>query len=335
MSERLALKITILDDTFDTLRTLACFRRLDGHEVEVWNDHVQDTDGLAERLHDTEVLVLIRERTKIQAPLLDRLKNLRLISQRSVYPHIDVAACTRNGVTLSSDQRAETPSYAAAELTWALALAAARDIPQQMNSLRAGAWQCGVGTTLRGKVYGVHGYGRIGQEVAHYAKAFGMDVVVWAREATRERARADGWRTAESQDALYAECDVVSLHMRLLDATRHIVKASHLALMKPTAILVNTARAPLIEPGALAAALKAGRPGKAAVDVFEDEPLRDPNHPLLAMPNVVATPHIGYVSREAYDRQFNEIFDQILAYAAGQPINVINPEVLAEPEPRC
>jgi D-3-phosphoglycerate dehydrogenase len=329
------MKITILDDYFDTVRTLPCFTRLDGHDVTIWNDHLQDTDALARRLCDTEVLCLIRERTKIQAPLLDKLTKLKLISQRSVYPHIDVAACTRNGVLLCSDQRAETPSYAAAELTFALVLAAARDIPQQMNSLKAGDWQCGVGTTLRGKTYGVHGYGRIGQEVARYARVFGMDVVVWAREATRERARADGWRTAESQDALYAECDVVSLHMRLLDATRHIVKASHLALMKPTAILVNTARAPLIEPGALAAALKAGRPGKAAVDVFEDEPLRDPNHPLLAMPNVVATPHIGYVSREAYDRQFNEIFDQILAYAAGQPINVINPEVLAEPGPRC
>lgn len=324
------MKITILDDYFDTVRTLPCFARLDGHDVTVWNDHLQDTDALAGRLKDTEVLCLIRERTKIEGPLLDKLKNLRLISQRSVYPHIDVAACTRNGVLLCSDQRAETPSYAAAELTFALALAAARDVPQQMNSLKAGSWQCGVGTTLRGKVYGVHGYGRIGQEVARYAKAFGMDVVVWAREATRERARADGWRTAESQDAFYAECDVVSLHMRLLDATRHIVKASHLALMKPTAILVNTARAPLIEPGALVAALKAGRPGKAAVDVFEDEPVRDPKHPLLQMNNVIATPHIGYVSREAYDRQFNEIFDQIDAYVAGRPINVINPEVLGK-----
>ena len=256
------------------------------------------------------------------------MTKLQLISQRSVYPHIDVAACTRNGVILSSNQSAETPSYAAAELTWALVLAAARDIPRQVNSLRAGSWQCGVGTTLRGKVYGVHGYGRIGAEVARYAKAFGMDVVIWAREATRERARADGWRTAESQDAFYAECDVISLHMRLVDATRHIVKASHLALMKPTAILVNTSRAPLIAPGALVAALRSGRPGKAAVDVFEEEPVRDTAHPLLNMDNVVATPHIGYVSRDAYERQFTEIFDQILAYAAGKPINVINPEVL-------
>jgi D-3-phosphoglycerate dehydrogenase / 2-oxoglutarate reductase len=322
------MRIAILDDYFDTVRGLPCFARLDGHDVTIWNDHLQDTDRLAERLRDTEVLCLIRERTEIRAPLLDRLKNLRLISQRSGYPHIDVAACTRNGIILSSNQEAETPSYAAAELTWALALAAARDIPRQANSLKAGSWQCGVGTTLRGKVYGAHGYGRIGAEVARYARAFGMDVVVWAREATRERARADGWRTAESQEAFYAECDVISLHMRLLDATRHIVKASHLALMKPTAILVNTARAPLIEPGALVAALKSGRPGKAAVDVFEDEPLRDPAHPLLQMDNVVATPHIGYVSTDAFERQFNQIFDQILAYAAGKPINVINPDVL-------
>jgi D-3-phosphoglycerate dehydrogenase len=322
------MRIAILDDYFDTVRGLPCFAMLDGHDVTIWNDHLQDTDGLAERLRDTEVLCLIRERTEIRAPLLDRLKNLRLISQRSGYPHIDVAACTRNGIILSSNQEAETPSFAAAELTWALALAAARDIPRQVNSLKAGSWQCGVGTTLRGKVYGVHGYGRIGAEVARYAEAFGMDVVVWAREATCERARADGWRTAASQDAFYAECDVISLHMRLLDATRHIVKASHLALMKPTAILVNTARAPLIEAGALVAALKSGRPGKAAVDVFEDEPVRDPAHPLLQMDNVVATPHIGYVSTDAFERQFNQIFDQILAYAAGKPINVINPEVL-------
>jgi D-3-phosphoglycerate dehydrogenase len=300
------MKITILDDYFDTVRGLDCFAMLDGHDVTIWNDHLQNTDGLGERLRDAEVLVLMRERTKIQAPLLDRLPKLRLISQRSTYPHIDITACTRNGVILSSNMRADTPSYAAAELTWALVLAAARDIPRQVNSLKNGAWQCGIGTTLRGKVYGIHGYGRIGAEVARYANAFGMDVVVWAREATRERAQADGWRTAQSQEAFYAECDVISLHMRLLDATRHIIKASHLALMKPSAILVNTARAQLIE----------------------DEPVRDPAHPLLQMDNVVATPHIGYVSREAYERQFTQIFEQIVAYAAGSPINVINTEVL-------
>jgi D-3-phosphoglycerate dehydrogenase len=256
------------------------------------------------------------------------LKNLKLISQRSIYPHIDVPACTRNGVILSSNQEAETPSYATAELTWALALCAARDLPQQVNSLKTGHWQWSVGSTLRGKVYGVHGYGRIGREVAGYAKAFGMDVVIWAREATRERARADGWRTAESQEAFYAECDVISLHMRLVEATKHIIKADDLARMKPSATLINTSRAPLIERDALVAALKAGRPGKAAVDVFEEEPVLDTAHPLLNMDNVIATPHIGFVSREGFERQFAQIFDQILAYAAGNPINVINPEVI-------
>lgn len=322
------MKIAILDDYFDTVRGLACFSKVAGHDVTIWNDHVQDTDALAERLKDIEVLALIRERTEIRAPLLDRLKALKLISQRSGYPHVDVEACTRHGVVLSSNQSAEIPSYAAAELTWALALASARDLPLQVASLKAGQWQCGVGTTLRGKVYGVHGYGRIGAEVARYAKAFGMEVLVWAREATRERARADGWKTARTQEEFYAACDVVSLHMRLVDATRHIVKASHLALMKPSAILINTARAPLIEPGALVAALRAGRPGKAAVDVFEDEPLRNPDHPLLQMNNVVATPHIGFVSTDAFERQFDQIFDQIIAYTAGEPINVINPDVL-------
>ena len=328
------MRITILDDYFDTIRHLPCFSKLAGHEVTIWNDHVQDTDALAARLAKTEILVLIRERTRIQAPLLDRLAHLRLISQRSLYPHIDVEACTRNGVILSSSQHADSPSYAAAELTWGLALSSARDIPQQAASLKAGAWQCGVGATLRGKIYGVHGYGRVGREVAKYARAFGMDVVIWAREATRARARQDGWRTAESQDAFYAECDVVSVHMRLVDATRGIVKASHLARMKPTAIFLNTSRAQLVEPGGLVAALRAGRPGKAAVDVFEEEPLRDPAHPLLTMPNVVATPHIGFVSKEAFEKQFSEIFDQIVRFVAGSPTNVINPEVLARAAPQ-
>jgi D-3-phosphoglycerate dehydrogenase / 2-oxoglutarate reductase len=328
------MRITILDDYCDTIRHLPCFSKLAGHEVTIWNDHVQDTDALAARLAETEILVLIRERTRIQAPLLDRLAHLRLISQRSLYPHIDVEACTRNGVILSSSQHADSPSYAAAELTWGLALSSARDIPQQAASLKAGAWQCGVGATLRGKIYGVHGYGRVGREVAKYARAFGMDVVIWAREATRARARQDGWRTAESQDAFYAECDVVSVHMRLVDATRGIVKASHLARMKPTAIFLNTSRAQLVEPGGLVAALRAGRPGKAAVDVFEEEPLRDPAHPLLTMPNVVATPHIGFVSKEAFEKQFSEIFDQIVSFVAGSPTNVINPEVLARAAPQ-
>jgi len=322
------MNITILDDYFDTVRTLGCFKKLDGHDVTIWNDHVQETDALAGRLKDTEVLVLIRERTKIHAPLLEKLPKLRLISQRSVYPHIDVEACTRLGIILSSDQHAGTPSYATAELAFGLLIAAARQIPQQMESLRRGNWQLGVGSTLRGKTLGIYGYGRIGKAVAGYAKAFGMNVLIWARETSLESARADGWPTASSKAAFFETCDAITLHMRLVDATRGIVTAADLARMKPSAILVNTSRAPLIAPGALVAALRAGRPGYAAVDVYEEEPLRDTAHPLLTMPNVVATPHIGYVTREEYELQFSDIFDQIVAYAAGTPINVINPEVL-------
>jgi D-3-phosphoglycerate dehydrogenase len=322
------LKISILDDYHDTLRTLACFRKLDGHDVEIWNDHVQDVETLARRLRDTEALVLIRERTQIRAPLIDRLDALRLISQRSVYPHIDVDACTRRGVIVSSSQHADTPSYAAAELTFGLILAAMRQIPQQMAALRAGRWQIGVGSTLRGKTLGIYGYGRIGGVVAGYGKAFGMSVIVWAREAARARARVDGYAVAASKEEFLADSDIVSLHMRLVDATRGIVRADDLARMKRSALLVNTSRAGLIAPGALVAALRDGRPGMAAVDVYEQEPLLDVDDPLLRMDNVVCTPHIGYVSRDEYEIQFADIFDQIVAYAAGAPINVVNPEAL-------
>ncbi len=324
------MKIAILDDCFDTLRTLPCFGKLAGFDVTVWNDHVQDVDALAARLADTEALVLIRERTEIRAPLLERLPRLRLISQRSVYPHIDVDACTRLGVVVSSSQHAGTPSYAAAELTWGLILAAARAIPQQMASLQAGHWQMGVGQTLRGRTLGVYGYGRIGSVVAGYGRAFGMDVLVWARAPSLERARADGYASAQSKATFFETCDVISLHMRLVKETRGIVTAADLARMKPTALLVNTSRAPLLEPGALVAALRAGRPGMAAVDVYEEEPLRDPQDPLLRLPNVVCTPHIGYVTVDEWEVQFAEIFDQILAYAAGAPINVVNPGALAQ-----
>ncbi len=325
------MKITILDDYHDTLRTLACFSKLAGHAVTIWNDHVQDVDVLAERLKHTEVLVLIRERTQIRSALLERLPALRLISQRSVYPHIDIEACTRLGVIVSSGQHLDTPSYATAELTWGLVLAAMRRIPQQMAALRAGKWQIGVGRSLRGKTMGIYGYGRIGRVVAGYAQAFGMNVLVWAREAARERARADGHGVAPWKEALFEECDVLSLHLRLVDATRGIVTASDLGRMKRTALLVNTSRAPLIEPGALVQALKAGRPGMAAVDVFEREPVVDVHDPLLTMDNVVGTPHIGYVSHEEYEIHFSDIFDQIAAYAAGAPTNVVNPAVLASP----
>src|SRR5271155_1929213 len=322
------MKISILDDYFDTLRTLPCFRKLSGHDVTVWNDHVQDVDTLAERLCGAEVLVLFRERTQIPAALLERLSELKLISQRSVYPHIDVDACTRLGVIVSSGQHPGTPSYGAAELTWGLVLAATRQIPQQATSLKAGKWQSGVGSSLHGKTLGIYGYGRIGKVIAGYGRAFRMNVLVWARPTTLEAARADGYATAASKASFFADCDVISLHMRLVAATRHIVTTPHLAGMKPTALLVNTSRAPLIEPGALVDALRAGRPGMAAVDVFEEEPVLDPRHPLLTMANVICTPHIGYVSRDEYETQFADIFDQITAYAAGTPINVVNPDVL-------
>jgi len=295
---------------------------------------VPETDVLAARLKDTECLVLIRERTTIQAALLERLPSLKLISQRSVYPHIDIDACTRLGVIVSSSQHIGTPSYAAAELTWALILAGARQLPQQMAALKAGKWQIGVGTTLRDKTLGIFGYGRIGATVAGYGKAFGMNVVAWAREESLARARADACSTARSKSEFFESCDVISLHMRLVPATRHIVKADDLARMRPDAILVNTSRAALIEPGALVTALQAGRPGYAAVDVFEDEPMRDPDFPLLRFGQVVATPHIGCVTREEYETQFSDIFDQILAYTAGRPINVVNPDVLARTTPR-
>ncbi len=321
------MKITILDDYFDTVRTLPCFQKLDGHEVTIWNDQVQDIDALAERLRDTEALVLIRERTQIRAPLLERLDALRLISQRSVYPHIDIAACTRRGVIVSSNMHAGSPCYAAAELTWGLIIAALRQIPQQVAALRSGTWQIGVGNSLRGKTLGIYGYGRIGSTVAGYGRAFGMHVLVWAREASLERAQRDGYEVARSKREFFESADVISLHMRLVKETRGIVTRNDLACMKPTALLVNTSRAPLIEPGALVEALRAGRPGMAAVDVYEEEPLRDPDHPLLKMENVVCTPHIGYVTRDEYDLQFSDIFDQITAYAAGAPINVVNPKV--------
>ena len=322
------MNISILDDYHDTLRSLPCFSVLAGHDVTIWNDHVQDVDTLAHRLRHTEALVLIRERTRIDAPLLERLPQLRLISQRSVYPHIDIAACTRLGVIVSSSQHADTPSYAAAELTFALILAAMRRIPQQMNALRAGEWQTGVGNTIRGKTLGIYGYGRIGSVVAGFGKAFGLDVHVWARDASRARARDDGYSVASSKAAFFETSDIVSLHMRLVDATRGVVTFDDLARMKPTALLVNTSRAQLIAAGALVAALRNGRPGMAAVDVYEEEPLRDPAHPLLRMENVVCTPHIGYVTREEYEIQFRDIFDQIVAYAGGKPINVVNPDVL-------
>lgn len=326
------MNITILDDTFDTVRSLPSFGKLRGHHVTVWNDHTKDVDTLAARLKDTEALVLIRERTPIRAALIERLDKLKLISQLSVYAHIDIEACTRRGVIVSSNLYPGAPAYvtlhATAELTWGLVLAAMRRIPQQMASLKAGRWQEGVGLGLRGRTLGIFGYGRIGSVVAGYGKAFSMQVQVWGSEPSLARATADGYAAASGRDAFFEDCDVISLHLRLNGATRGIVTAADLARMRSSALLVNTSRAPLIEPGALVRALRAGRPGMAAVDVFEEEPLTDTCDPLLALDNVVCTPHIGYVERDAFEGQFSEIFEQILAYAEGRPINVVNPAAL-------
>ncbi len=323
------MKISILDDYQDAVRTLKCFPKLAGHDVTIWNDHTKDTDTLAQRLKDTEALVLIRERTPVRAPLIERLPKLKLISQSSVYPHIDVDACTKRGIVLCSDLHPGAPSYATAELAWGLIIAALRRIPQEMAALKSGRWQSSIGTALRGATLGILGYGRIGAVTARYARAFEMKVLAWGRERSAERARADGHAFAASKEALFEQSDVLTLHVRLIPATRGLVTAADLARMKPTALLVNTSRAGLIEPGALVAALKAGRPGLAAVDVYEEEPLLNAAHPLLDMDNVVCTPHLGYVERGGYERIFSVVFDQILAFAAGQPINVINPDALS------
>jgi len=327
------VKIAILDDILDTVRGLPSFAKLRGHEVTVWNDHSKDLELLAHRLQDAEVLVLIRERTPVRAALIERLPRLRLISQLSVYPHIDVEACTRHGVIVSSNLFPGAPSYATlhatAELTWGLILAAMRQIPQQMASLKAGKWQTSVGIAARGRTLGIFGYGRIGKVVAGYGRAFGMTVRVWGSQSSLARAAADGYAAATGRDAFFGECHVISLHLRLTDATRGIVTAADLGRMPTDALIVNTSRAALIEPGALERALRAGRPGMAAVDVYEEEPVMDAGRGLPALDNVVCTPHIGYVERDGMEGQFSEIFDQILAYADGRPINVVNPEVLA------
>ena len=319
------MKVHILDDWFDTLRSLPCFDLLSQHDVTVWTDHEPDTARLAKRLAEAEVVVLFRERTPIKAELVEALPNLRLISQRSVYPHIDVDACTRNGVLVCSNLHSDTPSYAAAELTLALMLASYRQIPEQVASVRAGNWQMGVGRTLRGRVLGLYGYGRIAQAVARYAEAMGMSTQWWGSDDGRKRAAADGARLAASREAFFGTSDIVSLHVRLKPSTRGIITADDLAKMRSRSLLVNTSRSGLIEKGALEAEIGKGRI-YAAVDVFDAEPLRDPHHPLLANPRVLPTPHIGYVTEDEFDLQFTDIFEQVNAYAAGAPLHMVNPE---------
>ncbi|MGR3270118.1 D-2-hydroxyacid dehydrogenase family protein [Thalassococcus profundi] len=321
------MNVHILDDWFDTLRTLPSFAKLAAHDVTVWNDHTEDLDILAERLRGAEALVLFRERTPVTAALLDRLPKLKLISQRSVYPHVDLAACTARGVLLSSNMSAGKPSIAAAELTFGLMLASARQIPQQMASLRAGTWQLAPGQTLAGRRLGLYGYGKIAGQVAGYARAFGMTVHWWGSDEGRQRAAAAGETVAPDRQSFFATSDVVSIHVRMKPATRGIITAEDLLAMKPSATFINTSRSGLVAPGALEEALVQGRPGRLALDVFDVEPLTDPNDPLVQHPAVIATPHIGYVTEDELDMQFSDIYDQINAYAAGAPIHMANPEV--------
>lgn len=324
------MNIAILDDylgVVPTLSSFAEFSKLDRHRVTVWNDHTRDVETLAERLRDADALILLRERTPVTEELLDRLPRLKLITQNGPYPHVDVAACTRRGVLVCSGK--PRPSSATAELTWGLIIAAMRRIPQEMARLKSGGWQGALGMGLRGRALGIFGYGTIGRQVAGFGRAFGMRVLVWSREKGLAAARADGHEVARNQEALFEEADVLSLHVRLVAETRGVVRASDLARMKPPALFVNTSRAALVEEGALVRALRAGRPGAAAVDVYEQEPLVDRGHPLLNMDNVVCTPHLGYVERDQLDRYFADQFARVLAFERGEPADVVNPEALA------
>ncbi|MCC7486171.1 MAG: D-2-hydroxyacid dehydrogenase family protein [Burkholderiales bacterium] len=322
------MNITILDDYANAVRGLPCFSSLAGHDVTVWNDYVRDQGVLAERLRDTDILVLLRERTAIRAPLIERLPRLKMISQRNVYPHIDVEACTRRGIIVATTTPPESAFHAASELTWGLIIAAMRRIPQEMAALKGGRWQSSAGRDLRGGTLGIFGYGRIGAMLAGYGKAFGMHVLAWGREGSAERARADGLAFAAGREALFEQSDVLAVTVRLDPGSAGIVTGKDLSRMKPTSLFVNTSRAALIERGALAAALKAGRPGMAAVDVFDDEPVLDARDPLLALDSVVCTPHLGYVTLANLNSYYTYAFDQITAYLAGAPTNVVNPEAL-------
>ena len=321
------MKLAILDDWFETLKGLLCFAKLDGIDVTVFTDHLTDVDQLAARLKPFDAVVLFRERTAMTAELLAQLPHLRLISQRGVYPHVDVDACTAHGVMLCSNQLKGAPSYAAPEHTWALILAAMRQIPQQMRNMQEGHWQMGVGKTLFGRTLGLYGYGRIAKRVETYAEAFGMAVVWWGSEDGRARAQADGKTVAKSREDFFATPDVVSVHVRLKPETRGVITYDDFSAMRRDALFVNTSRAGLVEQGALLRALDHGRPAMAALDVFDNEPVTLGSDPLVDHPNVICTPHIGFVTEDELELQFADIFDQVVAFDQGAPIHVINPEV--------
>jgi D-3-phosphoglycerate dehydrogenase / 2-oxoglutarate reductase len=311
------MRIVIPDDYQDAVRGLACFAKLAGHSVTVYTDTVKEIDALAERFQAADALVLIRERTRIGEALLEKLPRLKLISQTGKgTAHIDLAACTRRGVVVAAGTGSP---YAPAELTWALVLAALRHVPYEVARLRSGHWQSTMGTGLRGRTLGIWGYGKIGTLVARNGRAFEMDVRIWGREGSLSRAHSDGFALAASREELFERSDVLSLHLKLSAETRGIVTAADLARMRPDALLVNTSRAELIESGALEAGLRAGRPGFAAVDVYEEEPVLGAAHPLLTLENAVCTPHLGYVEKDSYESYFGQAFDQVVAFAEGRP----------------
>lgn len=322
------MKIGISDDYQRATPTLAAWAKLSGHEVTVYTETLKDPAQLPASVAGLEALVLIQQRAPFTQAHLERMPKLRVIAQTGKnIAHVDLAACTRRGVAVCG-AGAGSP-YAPAELTWGLIFASLRSIPQEVAALRAGRWQSTLGTGVHGRTLGVYAYGKIGSLVARAGRAFGMNVLCWGRGASLEKAQADGFAAAASREALFAESDVLSIHLPLNEQTRGIVTAADLASMKPSALLVNTSRAPLIAAGALEAALRAGRPGHAAVDVFEDEPVYDAAHSLLALDNVIATPHLGYVERNTYELYFSTAFDNLVAWANGTPQNVLNPDVLA------
>jgi D-3-phosphoglycerate dehydrogenase len=321
------MKVAILDDYQDVFRTLKCTARLKGHDVAVYHDSVKEPAKLAERLNGAEAVVLLQQRTPFPRAAAEKVTTLKLISQtgRNV-GHIDVEACTAKGIIVCGSGGG-LPNHTA-ELTWGLIFSALRHIPEEVQQLKAGRWQTTIGTMVAGRTLGVYAYGRIGSIVARAGQAFDMKVTCWGREGSTAKARADGFEVAASREAFFENSDVVSLHIPLNKETRGIVKYTDLARMKPTALIVNTSRGPIIEEGALVRALKEGQPGFGAVDVYDDEPVLGGNHPLLKMDNVVCTPHLGYVDRETYEKYYGAAVDNILAYAAGKPANVLNPDAL-------
>jgi D-3-phosphoglycerate dehydrogenase len=315
------MQLAILDDYQRATPTLSCFARLAGHAVTVFSDPAGDEAKLAERLAPFEAIVLIRERTRVSASLVERLPRLKLVVQTAkIGAHVDVKACRERGITVCDGTGGPVST---AELTWALILAAARNLVAENARLKKGLWQGSLGFSLAGKRLGLLGYGRIAQRVARYAAAFEMEVAVWGRESTLARAREAGLRAFESLPEIFAHSDVLSVHLRLTPETRGLIRSEHLAAMKPEAIFANTSRAELVEGGALERALAAGRPGRAALDVFENEPLLGQAPDWLSLPGVTATPHLGFVERASYERYFGDAFDAVNAFAAGAPVRVV------------